>query len=395
MQQNVYGAGSIWIKQQECSLEAFRREVETELDTASVPLADAIELNIPVYSGDAIRARLENENFRSELMSEWGNNFLTGSGVMVIRQGYADLSLIDEVSDVLLALVAEEESAAEHKGDHFAPAGSNSRLWNAHEKLAITAPELYIRYNANPLIALASRCWLGPMYQVTAQVNLVRPGGQAQSCHRDYHLGFVSNSHLYEFPRVVHTLSAALTLQGGIAHCDMPVESGPTKVLPFSQRYTAGYIAAQLPEFSEYFESHYVQLKFSKGDLVFFNPAVFHAAGENRTKDIQRLVNLLQIGSGFGRSIETVDTARICRAVYAQLLSMDSAQSISEIELDSVIAASAEGYAFPTNLDLDSPTDSMIPPSEQDLLRKAVAEHWSEEQFDRALADQAMRRRSH
>ena len=40
-------------------------------------------------------------------------------------------------------------------------------------------------------LALVSRAWLGPGYQVTSQVNVVRPGGQAQDPHRDYHLGFL------------------------------------------------------------------------------------------------------------------------------------------------------------------------------------------------------------
>ncbi len=36
--------------------------------------------------------------------------------------------------------------------------------------------------------------WLGPGYQVTSQVNVVNPGGQAQVAHRDYHLGFMTEA---------------------------------------------------------------------------------------------------------------------------------------------------------------------------------------------------------
>ena len=317
------------------------------------------------------------------------------AGIVVIRNAYPDTRLIDEVTGVLTSLIENEESDSSNKGDHFAPAGSNSRLWNAHEKLAVTAPEIYCRYNANPILALLSRSWLGPMYQMTAQVNLVRPGGQAQKCHRDYHLGFVSRSHLTEFPRVVHKLSAALTLQGAIAHCDMPIESGPTKLLPFSQRYEPGYIAAQQPEFQTYFEENYVQLALAKGDMLFFNPATFHAAGENRTKDVQRLANLLQIGSGFGRSIETVNTARICKTIYPVLARAKADNVFEPFELDSIIAASAEGYSFPTNLDSDTPTDSMIPVSEQRALQQALEEQWDNLRFNQCLDDQARRRLSH
>lgn len=34
--------------------------------------------------------------------------------------------------------------------------------------------------------ALVSEAWLGPGYQITAQTNIVKPGGKAQQPHRDY-----------------------------------------------------------------------------------------------------------------------------------------------------------------------------------------------------------------
>ena len=49
-------------------------------------------------------------------------------------------------------------------------------------------------------------------------------------------------------------MSALLTLQGAVAHTDMPVESGPTKLLPFSQRYPQGYVAWRRADFRAYFE---------------------------------------------------------------------------------------------------------------------------------------------
>jgi hypothetical protein len=50
----------------------------------------------------------------------------------------------------------------------------------------------------------------------------VRPGGKAQSAHRGYHLGFMQEVHAGEFPLHMHELSPILTLQGGVAHCDVP-----------------------------------------------------------------------------------------------------------------------------------------------------------------------------
>jgi hypothetical protein len=57
-----------------------------------------------------------------------------------------------------------------------------------------------------------------------------------------------------------------------------------------------------------------------------------------------------------------------------------------------VIAATADGYPFPTNLDLDPPIGGLAPPSHQDLLAKAVEESWDQQRLDEALTEQAKRR---
>ena len=99
----------------------------------------------------------------------------------------------------------------------------------------------------------------------------------------------------------------ALALQGAVAHCDMPVDSGPTMLLPFSQRFAGGYLAFHRPEFIDYFAQHQVQVPLATGDAVFFNPALYHGAGANVSGDIRRIANLLQISSPFGRAMEAVD----------------------------------------------------------------------------------------
>ena len=40
--------------------------------------------------------------------------------------------------------------------------------------------------------------------------------------------------------------------------------------------------------------------------------------------------------------------------------------------MDNVVAATAEGYPFPANLDLDAPVGGMAPPSQQDVMRQAL-----------------------
>ncbi|MFL6132347.1 MAG: phytanoyl-CoA dioxygenase family protein, partial [Nocardioidaceae bacterium] len=288
------------------------------------------------------------------------------------------------------ALIGEERAQGGARGDHFAKPGANDRVWNALEKLAVRAPATFAAYYANDIIALVSESWLGPAYQVTSQVNVVNPGGQAQTPHRDYHLGFMDAGTAARFPAHVHRLSPALTLQGAVAHCDMPVETGPTLYLPYSHQYEPGYLAFHLPEFTAYFSEHYVQLPLEKGDAAFFNPALFHGAGTNLTSTVRRMANLLQVSSPFGRAMETVDRVAMCRALFPVLLEKKTAGA-SESYLDNVIAASAEGYAFPTNLDRDQPLDGMAPQTQADLVRQALAEEWTQDAFESALHAHAAR----
>ncbi len=395
MDQRVQTGGSVWLDERTCSLDEFRTLVEVETTPESVPLADDIVAKIPIYDAAKVRRAVGDDDRERRYMAEWNGVFAAGPGIVVVRGAHEDLDLIDAVTDVFNTIIEREREGAAGSGDHFAPPGANSRVWNAHEKLCMAAPELFVRYNANHIIPVASRSWLGPLYQITTQVNVVRPGGEAQTCHCDYHMGFQSIDRIAQYPAHVHRLSAALTLQGGVAHCDMPVAAGPTKLLPYSQTYVGGYLAAHLPAFRDYFERHHAQLPLDKGDAFFFNPATFHAAGENRTTDIHRIANLMQIGSGYGRSIEIVDRARISRAVYPVLKEMRAADALQAREVDNVVAASAEGYPFPTNLDIDSPLTDMAPESQQELMHRALDGDWSAAAFDRAVQEQIDRKRSH
>lgn len=374
-----------WMTPADCSIADFEALIQRDLPEGSVPGAVEVVQGIPLYDGREIAARAAAGADLRSYLAEWNWCFAEGPGIVAVRGAYRDLGLIDAVTEVFNRIIAEEEATVEERGDHFAPSGANSRIWNAHEKLCAAAPELFIRYNANPIVPLISRAWLGPHFQVTTQVNVVRPGGKAQTVHRDYHMGFLPNETLADFPPNAHQLSASLTLQGAVAHTAMPVASGPTKLLPYSQCYAPGYMAVHLPAFQACFEQNFVQLPLGKGDAFFFNPAVFHAAGDNVTSDLHRLANLMQIGSAFGRSIEIVNRARICRLIFEPLKRLHAEGALTARQIEDVIAASAEGYPFPTDLDKKSPTNSMIPQSQQEVMRQAIAEGWEEGALERAL----------
>ena len=228
---------------------------------------------------------------------------------------------------------------------------------------------------------------------MTSQVNVVRPGGQAQDPHRDYHLGFLSDEVAAAYPAHVHLLSPVLTLQGAVAHSDMPVESGPTMYLPYSHQYAPGYLAYRRDEFRAFFAEHYVQLPLAKGDAAFFNPALFHGAGTNVSADVQRMANLLQVSSAFGRAMETVDRTKVTRAIYPVLLTRRDA-GVDAATLAHAVAAAAEGYPFPTNLDLDENLGGLTPLSQAGLVTQALAQDWDADRLSDALEAQAARHRT-
>lgn len=363
-----------------CDLAAFKAIIDRQLRGDDVPYAAQIDKNVPVYDIAQLDPVLTDPIRRPALLAEWAAVLGQTAGVLVLQGAYPDTAPVDAATAAFHAMIAAE---ADHgAADHFAAAGNNARVWNSAQKLCLADPATFAAYHGNTAIAAVCEAWLGPAYQVTAQVNLVRPGGQAQTAHRDYHLGFLTAAKAARFPAHVHALTAALTLQGAVAHTDMPIESGPTKLLPFSQTYGPGYLACHDPAFRALFEDRCVQLPLEKGDALFFNPALFHGAGANTTSDIQRLANLLQVSSAFGRAMESMDRVAMAKALYPVLCGdhgLDSAR------VDAAIAASAEGYAFPTNIDTDPPVGGLAPQSQADLMRQALAEGWTFAAFSDAL----------
>ena len=378
----------VWLSADSCNLDEFKTIIDRKATNVEYPYADCIIKNVPIYDGHAIREIAAEESGRKAVMAEWAEVFLSGPGIVVFKNATTDFEALEMMSANFNSLIKEQHAAGTSAGDHFAKPGANDRIWNALEKIALRDPACFARYYANDMIAMVSQSWLGLGYQITSQVNVVNPGGAAQSMHRDYHMGFQTPKQISEFPAHAHLLSPALTLQGAVAHCDMPVETGPTLYLPFSQLYPPGYLASARPEFQSYFTENYVQLPLAKGDMAFFNPALFHAAGTNRTKDVRRMANLLQVSSAYGRAMESMDRARMSASLFPTLL---------ELKMDgrseaNVIAACAQGYAFPTNLDRDPPIGGLAPESQAALMQRALNDAWPLAKFQAALDTQAYKK---
>lgn len=368
-----------------CDIATFNTLIRQTTSVTDWPHAAAVEKNIPIYDMTVLRPALDDQGARRAVMAEWAQVLMRGPGVLALQGAYADTTVLDAATAVYTDIIAQEKATSGGGADHFAASGANDRIWNSLQKLCMTAPDVFLRYFANTALDAVCEAWLGPNYQMTAQVNLVHPGGAAQQAHRDYHLGFQTAEVSASYPAHVHDLSPALTLQGAVAHCDMPLASGPTKLLPFSQSYHAGYAAWRRDDFRALFEDRHVQLALAKGDALFFNPALFHAAGGNISTDVQRMANLLQVSSAFGRAMETVDRRAMCKILYPHAVAAQRSGAVTPPALHAAIAATAEGYSFPTNLDRDPPTGGLAPETQQALFRRALAQDMDAKTFATAL----------
>ena len=128
-----------------------------------------------------------------------------------------------------------------------------------------------------------------------------------------------------------------------------------------------------------------MQLSLQLGDAVFFNPALFHGAGTNVTSDVYRIANLLQIGTAMGRTLEAIDRGAMLDVLYPVFL--DRVEGGADRALvDCAIAAAAEGYPFPCNLDVDKPIGGLTPPSDAGRVRSALDAGTSAADFAAVLA---------
>jgi hypothetical protein len=79
--------------------------------------------------------------------------------------------------------------------------------------------------------------------------------------------------------------------------------------------------------------------------------------------------------------METLDRTKMCKLLYPHALNARKSGTLGPSELAAAIAATAEGYSFPTNLDRDPPKDGLAPETEQAYFARALAEGISHNDF--------------
>jgi len=168
-----------WIEDADCGLDAFVASLQRTTDLADYPHAHDVRGGVLIYSAAGVTGA-----DRRAVQAELIRALTDGPGVVVFEGAFTD-EVLDPAHVAFTEIIAAQRAAGAAAGDHFGKPGANDRIWNAAQKLALHAPQVFADYYANDTVALISQAWLGPRYQVTSQVNVVNPGGAAQVPHRD------------------------------------------------------------------------------------------------------------------------------------------------------------------------------------------------------------------
>jgi hypothetical protein len=86
--------------------------------------------------------------------------------------------------------------------------------------------------------------------------------------------------------------------------------------------------------------------------------------------------------------MEKVNHIKVLQHIYPAL----RLRRMSEERINAVIAAAAEGYSFPTNLDTDPPVGGLVPQTQQSLLLQALRESWAPKLFNQRLQEHQQKR---
>jgi ectoine hydroxylase-related dioxygenase (phytanoyl-CoA dioxygenase family) len=114
-----------------------------------------VSKNVVVYDGNTIRKSLAASSrgeTRDEFMAEFHDCLLQGPGVFAIKGCMPDHSVLDRANAAFRTIIDRERRESGVKGDHFAPAGNNERVWNSFQKHAVEDPQGFVDYYANEVL---------------------------------------------------------------------------------------------------------------------------------------------------------------------------------------------------------------------------------------------------
>ena len=82
-----------------------------------------IEQRVVIYEGDNIRSLISTYARSLDLKSELHHCIKEGPGLVVVRQAFQDVKVIDRATEIFQEIIDEEKTSEKHQGDHFAESG--------------------------------------------------------------------------------------------------------------------------------------------------------------------------------------------------------------------------------------------------------------------------------
>ena len=132
-----------YLSADDCRLADLIDVVSQKTDLADYPYAAAVEQNMLIYDGARMRKELSGPAGRLRVEAEMARALLDRPGIVVLACAFGDPWVVDRATRQFEAIIAAQRAAGGVAGDHFAAAGQNDRIWNALEKLALRAPEVF------------------------------------------------------------------------------------------------------------------------------------------------------------------------------------------------------------------------------------------------------------
>ena len=127
--------------------------LEQQTRLSDYPHASAVRDQVLVYDARALRGLDDDETVSLE--TEIARALRSGPGIVVFAGAFA-AGVVDRATTAFEAMIHAQRASGTASGDHFAKPGANDRVWNALEKLAVAAPDVFVDYYANEVVALAA-----------------------------------------------------------------------------------------------------------------------------------------------------------------------------------------------------------------------------------------------
>ena len=145
----------MWLNPADAELDDLLTVLKQQTNPADYPCAERIEQQVPVY--DAARIRSED---RRTVQAEFAKAFADGPGIIVLQGAFGNDAVDAATAVVLRGPIVNSTGPGSAAGDHFAKPGAERSVWNALEKLAIAAPEVFAGVLRQRPAALVASAWL-------------------------------------------------------------------------------------------------------------------------------------------------------------------------------------------------------------------------------------------